>query len=60
MDLNDFLNKVIPFRKKRLDRAFWEACETGKLLQVHNLLKKGADINAKKRVMRELSVSVLS
>jgi ankyrin repeat protein len=48
MDLNEFLNKVIPFRKKRLDRAFLEACEHGKFFQVQKLLKKGADINAKK------------
>ena len=60
MDLNDFLNKVIPFRKKRLDRAFWEACETGKLLQVHNLLKKGADINAKKNGVPAILCAVLN
>lgn len=48
MTLNDFFNKIFPFRKKRLDDAFLRACVDGKPSLVRKLLKKGADINAKK------------
>ncbi|MBQ4084097.1 MAG: ankyrin repeat domain-containing protein [Alphaproteobacteria bacterium] len=47
MNFNDILNKVIPFRKKRLDREFICACADGDLKGVKRALKKGADINAK-------------
>ena len=47
MNFNDILNKVIPFRKKRLDREFICACANGDLKGVKRALKKGADINTK-------------
>jgi len=48
MELKEFLNKAISFRQKLLDEAFFNACTQGKLFQIHKLLKKGANINAKK------------
>ena len=47
MNFNDILNKIIPFRKKRLDREFICACADGDLKGVKKALEKGADINAR-------------
>lgn len=47
MNFNNFLNIIIPFRKKKLDREFICACINGDLEGVKNVLEKGADVNAK-------------
>jgi ankyrin repeat protein len=48
MTFNDILNKIIPFRKKLMDKAFFDACSNGKLMQVYKFLGKGVDLNVQR------------